>query len=304
MRHLFLVFSFVLFSFAARAEDVIGTLIEIEGTVTVNSKAAEVNHPISLDDTVTTGAESRAMIVFIDDTELTLSDNSELKIDAYVFDPDDTADNKAEYSILEGAFLYTSGLIGKKENPDITVNTPVGSMGIRGTEFWGGDLDGEYNVLVNDGRVNVKTDAGEELIEKGQGTSVKGRKFRPTAPAPIAIERLERAGKTVFLKRREIVRQRITENRARHVELRKKHQEKIKARFHEKKEQRKQNIDQKREQIKGEMQRKIENRKDIRPDHRPDQRLEKQIQNRMDRRPPQYQDRIEPKRPTPRAENR
>jgi hypothetical protein len=181
---------------ASTAENVnvIGTIVDMEGSVSVTpnspsgeqkSVSAAIGMPVHINDTVKTAAASRAFIQFIDNTKLTLSENTSVRIDNYFFNPDDSKDNKAAYSALLGAFQYVSGLIGKKENPDVHIETPVGNIGIRGTDFWAGkSLDqygvAVYSVAVSDGQVRLKTDGGSVILHKGQGTSVRDRSSEPT----------------------------------------------------------------------------------------------------------------------------
>jgi hypothetical protein len=213
---------------ALEDDGVVGTILEVEGSGTVTppggtATPAAVNTPVHLNDTVQTGAQSRIFIQFIDETELTLSENAKATIDNYVFDADDNSQNKAAYSIMDGAFQYVSGLIGHKENPDVRVDTPVGSIGVRGTNFWGGNIDGDYNVAVNEGQVALKTDAGEETVNKGEGTSVHDRSLRPARAAALDPAKFQRMRNTVFLKRRQMVRQRVGMMKRRNQFLRKRY---------------------------------------------------------------------------------
>ena len=138
------------------AEPIVGTILEVEGnaTVTANGKSvrAAIKTPVRMKDLVTTGPKSRVFILFIDETEMTLSEKTKLRVDEYVFNPENNKSDKARYSVLEGAFKYVSGLIGKK---DIAINTSYGSLGIRGTVLWGGRLKDSYGVHVKEGRVEV-----------------------------------------------------------------------------------------------------------------------------------------------------
>lgn len=213
---------------------VIGTILEVQGSAIVTPEggqgaAAAVDTQLHLKDTVTTGPNSRVFILFIDDTELTLSEKTQVRIDDYIYSADDTQGNKALYSIMMGTFQYISGLIGKKDNPDVQIQTSVGSIGIRGTDFWAGELDGEYAVAVNEGRVSLRTDGGEELVNKGEGTSVKDRRSRPARAKVWNREKLERIAGTVMLQRRELVRQKISAMRDRQQLLRGLYQGRMKA---------------------------------------------------------------------------
>jgi hypothetical protein len=220
------VVSLMLASPARAADGVVGTILEVEGSATVTPESgaaapAAVNAQLHLDDTVQTQAGSRVYILFIDDTQMTLSENTKMKIDNYVFDAADTADNKAHYSALEGAFQYVSGLIGHKENPDVQVETPVGSIGIRGTDFWAGNLDGKYSVAVNDGQVGLRNETGDEtVVNKGEGTSVADRFHAPERPQAWSQEKRARAGQSVRLRNYAAVRQRVLASGGRQQQLR------------------------------------------------------------------------------------
>ncbi len=183
----------------------IGTLLDVEGAVTVTpaggqAQAAANNMPIYLNDTLNTGDNARAFVLFIDNTNIVLSADANLKIDKYVYDPDDdtSTNNNATYSI-QGAFEYVSGLIGHRANPDVHVETPVGSIGIRGTDFWAGPDSDQYSVAVNEGQVSLQTDGGEQLVNKGEGTTVRNRFSRPALAERWSQQRFQRLAQTVRL---------------------------------------------------------------------------------------------------------
>ncbi len=195
----------------------VGTLIGREGNVAVMTPGGEAhplsnNAPIHMHDVIETGPQSRALIVLIDNTEITLGENAQLTIDEYIFAEDNAAANKARYSILRGAFLYASGLVAKKDVPDVSVNTPYANIGIRGTSFWGGEIDGAYGVLVTDGQVSVQSGRGRISVDKGTGTSLAAKTDVPTRAIAWEQEKVDRAVATITMKDNEALRTRITEN--------------------------------------------------------------------------------------------
>jgi hypothetical protein len=173
-----------------KPEGIIGTIMEVEGTATVTpagEKAAKplaVKDSIHMNDVIEAGAKSKVLVLFIDNTQITLSEKTKLKVDQYVFDPDNSAGNKASYNILSGTFQYVSGLIAKRKDPDVNLETTYGTIGIRGTRLWAGQLKDSYGVHVDEGAVQFKNDGGQVLVKKGQGTRVKDRK---AAPPPAFI---------------------------------------------------------------------------------------------------------------------
>lgn len=218
-------------SFAAATTDgVIGTILEVEGAATITSPgkpatAAAVDGAVHMYDKIETGPKSRVFILFIDNTQWTLSENTQFTIDDYVYDSANNADNKGRYSILSGAFQYVSGLIAKKPDPDVQIETPAGSIGIRGTDFTGGDIDGEYGIAVDEGAVDVTTDKGQVRVNAGEGTTVKGRQFAPARASKWKQERRERMRQKVFLQRRELVQQRMEKTQERHKLMRERFKE-------------------------------------------------------------------------------
>ena len=72
---------------------------------------------------------------FEDQSEWVVSENSNLTIDNYVYDPNNPSNDSALYSSLNGMFRYVSGQIAKKPEPAVSIKTAYGSIGVRGTEF-------------------------------------------------------------------------------------------------------------------------------------------------------------------------
>ena len=232
---------------AAVEGEQIGTVIETEGAVSLTGEdgvthPASFEEPIRMNDVIVTGKGAKAFVQLVDGTEFTLSENARLTVDQYVYNPDDETENKAVYSVLKGAFLYTSGLLAKNEDPDVQVNTPVGSIGIRGTQFWGGPIDASYGVLVNEGEVSVKSAVAKVILQKGQGTSLRGTHYRPSDAKLWASDKVQRAMAAITLKHPELVAERIAARKELNAEL----LQTRKARL----------LDRKREGIKNRMERK------------------------------------------------
>lgn len=213
----------------------IGTVMEAEGTLTITRGANEplntkVNDPIYMNDIITTAPGGRAFILLIDDTELTLGEDARLTVDEYVFDEENPVANKGVYSIIQGSFLYTSGLLAKTENPNVTVNTPFASIGIRGTTFWGGMIDEEYGVLVQEGKVTVQTDRGRINVDQNQGTFIRSKTSIPSRANTWGQAKTDMAVNSIALKNASAVRERVIaraemqkQDRARYQEFRKNH---------------------------------------------------------------------------------
>jgi hypothetical protein len=84
---------------------------------------------VQANERVTTRADDRAHVVFLDGTALTVGPNSVLVIDKYVYDPDRKAGEMA-LSATKGVFRFVGGTISK--NSEVTIKTPSATIGIRG----------------------------------------------------------------------------------------------------------------------------------------------------------------------------
>lgn len=135
-------------------------------------------HPgdtINQNDTIETAAGARVSIQFSDDTQMTLSENAEVKIDEYVYDPSQSAKDSAGYTFLRGAFEYVGGLIEKQKPAGVDINTPVGCLCIRGTKLIA--------------KVNAATRTVEvDLISGAIAFIPTGAAAAPTMAAPVQIE--------------------------------------------------------------------------------------------------------------------
>lgn len=174
-----LIFVFVLaISTHAFAKDLrIGTIVEIEGTASVKqaeqSMKLKVNDPVYLNDVLTTDKNSKLVTLLLDDTEFILAEETSFTVDEYVYDPKAEKGGRADYNVLKGAFLYVSGLLSKENEGNITIKNNYGTIGIRGTTVWGGDVEGKgYGVLVADGAAQFITPKGSIRLGAGQGTFI------------------------------------------------------------------------------------------------------------------------------------
>ncbi len=154
----------------------IGQLVALEGDAFYagSEKKAKirVDDPIYFNSMIETGPKSKAMIMFIDDTQITLGENSTLKIDEYVFDPYDSSENKGRFSFAKGTFLWVSGMISKREKPDVRLDTAYGSIGIRGTVVWAGPVSDAYGVFTDEGQVHFQGEWGTADLAAGDGILV------------------------------------------------------------------------------------------------------------------------------------
>lgn len=165
-------------------ESPVGAIEEMSGSATVTRADGSVEQltlgtPIYNGDVVETSAEGAVNILFMDETSMAVSENARMAIDDYQYDPS-TESGVTNLSVLKGVFVYTSGLIGRDDPDDVLIETPVGSIGIRGTIIAGNiKPNGESEITVVEGAIVVKNGAGEVTLSD-QFETVKVTGFNNT----------------------------------------------------------------------------------------------------------------------------
>lgn len=117
----------------------------------------KIGEPIFLGDIVTTGSDGRIGITFADDTAFDLSSNARMVMTEFVYDPNSKS-NSTLLSLTKGTFTFVAGKIAK--SGDMKVDTPVATMGIRGTT--------PHVEIGDDGSVKFST-----LLEEGKDEAVQ-----------------------------------------------------------------------------------------------------------------------------------
>ena len=143
--------------------------IEHAGTVVVQASTSDersrtkIGDLVYQGDVVQTGSDGRVGINFTDGASFNLSSNARMALDEYVYDPNGKS-NSTLFNLTKGTFTFVAGSIAR--TGDMKVDTPVATMGIRGTT---------PHVEISDGgAVKFST-----LIEESQSKLVK----KPVAPA-------------------------------------------------------------------------------------------------------------------------
>lgn len=155
----------------------IGAVTEISGTVTANGQALSNGGTVNQDATIVTGPNSQVTIVFNDNTQITLSENTSIELDQYVYNPSATPNGSFLFRSLEGAFQYFSGLIASPSNPPPDtkqIETPVGTIGIRGTQFilWPGTVPNSVEIDLLTGVVALTPSQAGTTVFTGPVTVV------------------------------------------------------------------------------------------------------------------------------------
>ena len=106
----------------------------VTGRIAAKERPLKPGDRVFQNETVVTGNEAGAQILFRDETALTMGPDSSVVLDTLVYDPEKRS-GKMTIRALSGAFRFVSGS-GPKEGYQIS--TPMGTIGVRGTilRFW------------------------------------------------------------------------------------------------------------------------------------------------------------------------
>ncbi len=174
----------------AAIENPIGKIVSAKGTVNVEHANAvvvqasvgsqtKVGDLVYKGDTVSTGQDSAIGIAFSDGTAFNLSSNARMVLNEFVYDPKGTK-NSTLFSLSKGTFTFIAGKVAK--TGDMKIDTPVATMGIRGTT--------PHVEIRDDGTVAFSTLVEDKkAIEKGTAPTGPAKKQRqaksaePVSPA-------------------------------------------------------------------------------------------------------------------------
>ena len=116
----------------------IGYVKNITGEASITTEGdiirAKIGTPIYQGSVLHTRTQSSMGITLKDATVISLGPETEFAIDEYVYAP---AQNKLKSGsrITKGSLNYVSGIIAKLQPDAVTVTTPSGTIGVRGTQF-------------------------------------------------------------------------------------------------------------------------------------------------------------------------
>lgn len=122
----------------------IGTIEKLAGKVYVTRGGEDVlleaGEPVYQNDVIHTESDGSVGITFIDGSVFSLGTDARMTLDSLVYDPA-TGEGSSEVTVLKGMFKFISGDIAANNPGDMVVETPVATIGIRGTTG-GGNVQG------------------------------------------------------------------------------------------------------------------------------------------------------------------
>lgn len=91
---------------------------------------AKIGDVVYRGDVIQTGADGALSVVFADGTSFNVSSNARMEVNEFVYDPKGNS-NSTLLSLTKGTFTFIAGNVA--HTGSMKVDTPVGTMGIRGT---------------------------------------------------------------------------------------------------------------------------------------------------------------------------
>jgi hypothetical protein len=136
--------------------------VVVQANVSGQAGQSKVGDLVYLGDVVQTGLDGRVGINFTDGSSFNLSSNARMTLNEFVYDPNGKS-NSTLFNLTKGTFTFVAGSVAK--TGDMKVDTPVATMGIRGTT--------PRVEISDDGTVKFST-----LVEEGKNKLTR----KPVAP--------------------------------------------------------------------------------------------------------------------------
>lgn len=156
----------------------IGTTVvvvkSVTGTVMNVSRQLNINDNVEQAETIATAPDAATEIQFVNGTKLQLGPNAKVVLDKFVYDPN-PGKGALVLAVSAGVMRFTTGNMAHQ---NYTVTTPNGTLGVRGTDFSVGVLNGDTVIQVNDGEVSgTSTDGVPQSYTRGSCFAMHGSTF-------------------------------------------------------------------------------------------------------------------------------
>lgn len=155
---------------------------------------------IEMNDTIST-TRSKLMLTFDDDTKVSVTQQSKLVVDDFIYDPSTPGTGKLAMNVAMGTVRYASGAIARNNRNNVNLRTPTATIAVRGTDFtMTVDEIGRSLIILlptcpdSDpqncftGVIEVSSDVGMVILNQAfQATVVTSKNAKPTKPKILDI---------------------------------------------------------------------------------------------------------------------
>ena len=134
-----MLFSGLLWAAVVQADTLpVGYVKNVAGEAVVvtagQTQKAAVGTPVHVGSLLKTGPQSSLGVTFKDETVMSFGPNTELTVDEYLYEPS-RGKLRMNSKLAKGSLNYVSGVIAKLQPDAVSVQTPSGLIGVRGTQF-------------------------------------------------------------------------------------------------------------------------------------------------------------------------
>jgi hypothetical protein len=123
---------------SAQDKGPVGVVKTVKGVATVTTAGqvlkAQPGTPLHQGSELRTEADASLGVIFGDNTLMSFGPNTELTVEEYLYEPA-AGRLKLAARMSKGTLNYVSGAIAKLQPEAVTVKTPSGLIGVRGTQF-------------------------------------------------------------------------------------------------------------------------------------------------------------------------
>lgn len=185
----------------------VGSITEFRPAGTIKRQAttttAAQGSSIERNDTVSTNSRGRFKITFNDNTIVSITENSRLVIDDFVYDGNNRSGGRLALRAALGTMRYKSGGVAQGNPRGVRVNTPTSTIAVRGTNFvMSVDEIGRSTIVLvpecyneqDINKINFDCPAGEIDVITAAGVVTMNQPFQATMaensfapPAPPVI---------------------------------------------------------------------------------------------------------------------
>lgn len=148
--------------------------------------AAAQNQQLAPGTTITTGANSQAMVRFDDGQTVLLNQNTEFRISDYRYDEKNPGNDHALFDLFKGAMRAVTGVIGRRSPTTVAFRAPQATIGVRGTDFMVVLINPAF-ISVIQGAVSATNAAGAVSFGAGALGSVASSTVLATSIAASAL---------------------------------------------------------------------------------------------------------------------
>jgi hypothetical protein len=118
----------------------VGTVTDLSGPLLARKadgviKVLAQKSTVDQGDTLVSEKDTYARIKFVDNSEITLKPNTQIKIENFSYEEAKPESDHAIFNLIKGGLRSITGLLGKRNKERFGLNTPTATIGIRGTIF-------------------------------------------------------------------------------------------------------------------------------------------------------------------------